>query len=58
MTIIQAYYMLKMYQQVMLEKRIKKRKEGFALVVIQFYSFGMYPKPTNHTKFGKYFNSY
>jgi hypothetical protein len=42
----------------MLENEWQKRKEGFALVVIQFYSFGMYPKPTNHTKFGKYFNSY
>jgi NADH-quinone oxidoreductase subunit M len=38
--ILGAYYMLKMYQQVMLEKRIYKTfkdvnfKEGFALVVI------------------------
>jgi NADH-quinone oxidoreductase subunit M len=48
--ILGAYYMLKMYQQVMLETNTKvfadvTFKEGFALVLIIFvlFFFGMYP---------------
>jgi proton-translocating NADH-quinone oxidoreductase chain M len=51
--ILGAYYMLKMYQQVMLGETNTKTfkdvtfKEGFALVVIiaVLFFFGMYPKP-------------
>jgi NADH-quinone oxidoreductase subunit M len=51
--ILGAYYMLKMYQQVMLGETNKNVfndvtfKEGFALVVILavLFFFGMYPKP-------------
>jgi NADH-quinone oxidoreductase subunit M len=66
MIILGAYYMLKMYQQVMLEKRNKtfkdvNFKEGFALVVIIavlfFWDVSKTNYRLNHTKFGKYFNS-
>jgi NADH:ubiquinone oxidoreductase subunit 4 (subunit M) len=51
--ILGAYYMLKMYQQVMLGETNTKVfadvtfKEGFALVLIiaVLFFFGMYPKP-------------
>jgi NADH-quinone oxidoreductase subunit M len=51
--ILGAYYMLKMYQQVMLGETNKEVfndvsfKEGFALVIILavLFFFGMYPKP-------------
>jgi NADH:ubiquinone oxidoreductase subunit 4 (subunit M) len=64
--ILGAYYMLKMYQQVMLgeQKTFKdvNFKEGFALVVIIAVLFFLGCIKTNyrlnHTKFGKYFNSY
>jgi NADH:ubiquinone oxidoreductase subunit 4 (subunit M) len=66
--ILGAYYMLKMYQQVMLGETNTKTfkdvtfKEGFALVVIIavlfFWDVSKTNYRLNHTKFGKYFNSY